>query len=142
VFGERTDEIAARLDECADGADVLIVQGGINDIAQGVAVETAADNLRGMVVRGEELGLEVYLTNVLPWNNGHPQADRPIAELNQAITAIGRDEGVEILDFHDALEQPPGSGLMGAKLTVDGDHPSEAGARILGELVAGELSAD
>ena len=34
VFGERTDEIAARLDQCADGADALIVQGGINDIAQ------------------------------------------------------------------------------------------------------------
>jgi hypothetical protein len=30
---------------------------------------------------------------------------------------------------------------MGAKLTVDGDHPSEAGARILGELVAREVSA-
>ena len=37
VFGERTDEIAARLDSCAAGADVLIVQGGINDIAQASA---------------------------------------------------------------------------------------------------------
>ena len=35
VYGERTDEIAQRLDECAAGAEVLVVQGGINDIAQG-----------------------------------------------------------------------------------------------------------
>jgi lysophospholipase L1-like esterase len=34
VFGEPTAAIAARLRSCARGADVLIVQGGINDIAQ------------------------------------------------------------------------------------------------------------
>ena len=34
VFGERTDQIATRLEECAAGADRLVVQGGINDIAQ------------------------------------------------------------------------------------------------------------
>ncbi len=140
VFGERTDEIAARLDACAEGADVLIVQGGINDIAQGAPLDAAAENLRGMVARGKELGLAVYLTDVLPWNNGHPQADRPIAELNRMIAAIGRDEDVEVLRFHDELEQPPESGLMADKLTVDGDHPSEPGARLLGELVARELS--
>src|SRR5262245_36975420 len=59
VYGERTDEIARRLDRCAAGADVLLVQGGINDIAQGRPVETAADNLRAMVRRGRELGLWV-----------------------------------------------------------------------------------
>src|SRR5687768_2770297 len=46
VNGQRTDEIAARLDAAVDGADVLIVQGGINDIAQGRPVEPAAANLR------------------------------------------------------------------------------------------------
>ena len=38
VYGERTDEIALRLDACAKGAEVLVVQGGINDIAQGYPV--------------------------------------------------------------------------------------------------------
>ena len=42
VFGERTDEIAARLEECARGARTLIVQGGINDIVQGRPVADAA----------------------------------------------------------------------------------------------------
>ena len=46
-----------------------------------------------MVERGQELGLDVYLVNVLPWNNGHPGADAPIAELNRRIAAIGRDAG-------------------------------------------------
>ena len=76
MFGERTDEIAQRFEECTDGADALIVQGGINDIAQARPVSAAADDLRSMVERGEQAGLETYLVDVLPWNNGHPRRRR------------------------------------------------------------------
>ncbi|MGI9020861.1 MAG: SGNH/GDSL hydrolase family protein [Solirubrobacterales bacterium] len=136
VFGERTDEIALRLEECADGADVLIVQGGINDIAQGRPVEDAAGDLRAMVNRGLQAGLDTYLVDVLPWNNGHPGADEPIAELNRAVLKIGEEEDVEVIGFHDALEDPREPGTMRAELTDDGDHPSVAGYRRLGSLVA------
>ncbi|MBA2545538.1 MAG: SGNH/GDSL hydrolase family protein, partial [Solirubrobacterales bacterium] len=78
VFGERTDEIAARLEECADGADGVIVQGGINDIAQRYDVGRAAENLRGIVQEAKALGLPVAITDVLPWNNGYPVADPQI----------------------------------------------------------------
>ena len=65
VFGERTDEIAVRLADCAEGADVLIVQGGINDIAQGLAggpeaglaaAEDAAANIEDMIAAGQGAG--------------------------------------------------------------------------------------
>ena len=139
VFGERTDEIAKRLDDCATGADALIVQGGINDIAQGYPTVQAADHLRTMVVRGRELGLQVFLANLLPWNNGHPQADAAIEELNGLIDRIGADEGVPVLNFNAELADPDRPGLMAAALTSDGDHPSIEGYRRLGELVARKL---
>jgi lysophospholipase L1-like esterase len=141
VFGERTDEIGSRLDACAEGADALVVQGGINDIAQDRPVPVAADHLRGIVARGEDAGLDVYIVDVLPWNNGHPTADRPIAELNRRIAEIGHDLGVPVIGFHDELEDPDAPGTMAAALTADGDHPSVAGYRRLGELVARELAA-
>src|SRR5919202_3879411 len=102
--GERTDEILARLDECAGGADALVVQGGINDIAQGRSVERAAENLRAMVRRGKELGLRVALADVLPWNNGWHDAEPMIRRLNELIAEIARDEDVPLLPFHDTLE--------------------------------------
>jgi lysophospholipase L1-like esterase len=136
VFGQRTDEVAARLDECASGADALIVQGGINDIAQGRSIEYAADDLDRMVGDGLDRDLDVYLVDVLPWNNGHPQADGPIAELNRRIEAIGRERGVPVIGFHDALSDPAEPELMKPALTADGDHPSIAGYRILGERAA------
>src|SRR6476619_1657131 len=57
VYGERTDQIARRLDLVLGGADVLVVQGGINDIAQQRSVEDAARNLASIVERGREEGL-------------------------------------------------------------------------------------
>ncbi len=133
VFGERTDQIALRLDGCAEGADALIVQGGINDIAQGRPVADAAEDLRAMVRSGLDMGLPVALVDVLPWNNGHPAADEPIEQLNRLIERIGVEEGVPVLPFHDTLEDPAEPGVMRADLTIDGDHPSVAGYRLLGE---------
>jgi lysophospholipase L1-like esterase len=130
IWGERTDEIAARFDAAVDGADVLIVQGGINDIAQGRPVEPAAENLRALVERGLALGLPVAVCDVLPWNNGWPRAEPAIRALNELIAAFG----VPVLPFHDTLEDPDLPGRMKAEwCNEDGDHPSIAGYRRLGE---------
>jgi acyl-CoA thioesterase I len=134
VNGQRTDEIAARLDAAVDGADVLIVQGGINDIAQGRPVEPAAANLRSMVRRGKELGLRVAIANLLPWNNGWPDAEAPIRALNRLVDELAAAEGVPVLPFHDTLEDPGLPGRMRDAWVSDGDHPSIEGYRRLGEL--------
>ena len=135
VFGELTDEVAARLDDCAKGAKVLIVQGGINDIAQGRPVEEAARNLRGMVERGRELKLRVALVEVLPWNNGYPAAAGPIRQLNRSIAKIGRDLGVPVYPWYSKLEDPAKPGRMKPEWTIDGDHPSVTGYRRLADEV-------
>jgi len=135
VFGERTDQIAGRLEGCADGADVLVIQGGINDIAQLRRVKAAARNLRGMVVAGKELRLRVALVEVLPWNNGYPGAARKILRLNRLIADIGRDEEVPVFPWYRTLDDPASPGRMKAGWTDDGNHPSVAGYRRLAEVV-------
>ena len=125
----------ARLDACAAGADALIVQGGINDVAQGRPLDRAAANLRAMVRRGKELGLRVAVADVLPWNNGWPDAEPRIRRLNALIAELAREEGVPLLPFHDTLEDPNRPGRMLHDWTdPDGDHPSVAGYRRLGEV--------
>jgi lysophospholipase L1-like esterase len=131
IWGERTDEIAARFDDAVAGADVLIVQGGINDIAQTRAVGWAALQLAAMIERGLALGLQVAVCDVLPWNNGTPAQANAIRELNARIRALG----VPLLPFHETLEDPAQSGRMKDEwCNEDGDHPSVAGYRRLGEL--------
>ena len=113
---------------------MVVIQGGINDIAQGRSVEGAAENLRMMVRRGKELGLPVLLADVLPWNNGWPDADPEIRRLNALVREVAREEGVPLLEFHATLEDPERPGRMREDWTADGDHPSVAGYRRLGEL--------
>jgi lysophospholipase L1-like esterase len=133
VYGQRTDEIARRLGSAVRGASMLVVQGGINDVAQRRSLETAAAHLRAMVRRGLELGLAVALCDLLPWNNGWPGADASIRELNRRIQAICEEEAVPLLPFHDTLQDPGRPGRMREAWTSDGDHPSVEGYRLLGE---------
>jgi len=135
VFGETTAEIARRLDACVRGAGALIVQGGINDIAQGRKVADAARHLEAMVRRGRELGLRVGIVEVLPWTNGHPDADGPIRDLNRRIAAIARGEKVTLYRWYRLLDDPSRPGTLRPELTIDGDHPAPPGYRILGEAI-------
>jgi lysophospholipase L1-like esterase len=134
VGGETTAEIVRRFDDAAADADVLIVQGGINDVVHGLDVEEAAANLRSLVRRAKEVGLGVVVPNVLPWNNGYPDADPKIRRLNELIAALGAEEGVDVLPFYETLEDDDRPGRMREDWTPDGNHPSVSGHRRLGEI--------
>ena len=133
VNGERTDQIAARLNEALSGAEALVVQGGINDVVQRRSVEDAAANLGGMVERAQQLGFRVALADVLPWNNGDERAAHDIVRLNELVRAIADRLGVPLLPFHDTLVDPEQPDRMRADWTDDGNHPSLEGHRLLGE---------
>jgi lysophospholipase L1-like esterase len=134
VGGETTAEIVRRFDDAAADADVLIVQGGINDVVHGLDLEAAAANLRDMVRRAKERGLGVLVPNVLPWNKGYPDADPKIRRLNELIAELGVEEDVEVLPFYETLEDADRPGRMREDWTPDGNHPSVAGHRRLGEI--------
>ena len=133
VYGERTDQIARRLDLVLTGADVLVVQGGINDVVQGRPVEQAAENLGAMLNRGRAAGLAVAVTDVLPWNNGDERTAADIGRLNVLIREVAATWAAALLPFHDTLADPADPTRMGNGLTDDGDHPSIEGHRLLGE---------
>jgi lysophospholipase L1-like esterase len=134
VYGERTDRIAKRLGACAKDADVLVIEGGLEDVIQGRPVAEAGRNLRAMVGRAKKLVPHVQLAEVIPWNNGWPQAAPKIVALNRLIHAIGRDEHVRVLPFYSVLDDPKHPGRTKDAWTADGDNPSVTGYERLGEL--------
>ena len=136
VYGERTDQIAGRLDLVLPDADLLVVQGGINDVVQRRPVEEAARNLEEMLRRGQAAGLSLSVTDVLPWNNGDRRAAEDIGRLNALIRELAATTGATLLPFHDTLADPADPRRMGKGLTDDGDHPSIEGHRLLGRRAA------
>jgi lysophospholipase L1-like esterase len=134
VDGQRTDELAQRLARCADGAQVLVVQGGTDDIAQGRPVASIARNLRAMIRSGKRMGARVVTAEVLPWNSGWPRAASSIRALNRRIHAVARAEDVPVMPWFRALEDPRAPDRMRPELTSDGRDPSVAGHERLGAL--------
>jgi lysophospholipase L1-like esterase len=133
VYGERTDQIAARFVAAVEGADAVVVQGGINDIVQGRPIEGAAQNLMGMVHRARGLGLLVAIADVLPWNNGDRRSAEEITRLNALIKGGACGLEIPLFPFHQTLADPSRPSRMRDDLTDDGDHPSVEGHRLLGE---------
>ncbi len=133
VNTQRTDQIAARFEVAVEGADALIVQGGINDIVQRQPVEEAARNLAGMTERALGLGLRVGIANTLPWNNGDARAAEDIARLNELVATIAAELGASLYPFNETLADPAQPYRMPAEWTDDGNHPSIEGHRLLGE---------
>jgi lysophospholipase L1-like esterase len=129
VYGERTDQIARRLDLVLSGAEVLVVQGGINDVVQRRSVDDAARNIGAMLDLGRAAGLALAVADVLPWNNGDERAAADIVRLDALIGQLG----VTLLPFRDTLADPADPTRMRDGLTDDGDHPSIEGHRLLGE---------
>jgi lysophospholipase L1-like esterase len=100
------------------------------------AVNDAAGNIGRMIDAGRRLGLEVAVAEVLPWNGGYPEAAPYIKRLNRLIDLTARLKGVPVVRFAGALAKPGNRDLMRSRLTADGAHPSIAGYRRLGALVA------
>lgn len=140
VNGERSDEVAARLHTAVDGAKVLIVQCGINDVVQHRPPATTAANLVQMALQARELGLQVAVTEVLPWNNGYPQADHAIRQLNELINASASRTRVPVVPLYRALEDPQRPGRMREDWTEDGNHPSRVAHRRLADAVLQTVS--
>lgn len=134
VNGERTDEIRRRLSEAAAGATAIVVQGGINDIVQGRAIEETAGDLLAMTQQARTLGLSVAVAELLPWNNGGREGVERVNALNALLRRIVTTEGAVMLPFHQSLSDPGHPDRMPSGWTADGNHPSVEGYRRLGEL--------
>jgi hypothetical protein len=137
--GDRTDEIEARFGECTRGADVVVIQGGTNDIAQGRTPATAAVNLREMIQRAKAAGLRTLVTTIPPVNVQYPRWAPEAARLNRQIRVIAQREDVPVIDFFGLLEDPARPGRMPPQLTDDGVHPTVRGYARIGSAAAREL---
>jgi lysophospholipase L1-like esterase len=134
VPGDRTDEIAQRLGSCVQGANGVVIEGGLNDIGQDLTPEVAAANLLGMVRDVKSRGLGVAIADAPPWTRWHPWFDPKVDALNDQIHQIALQEDIPLLPFHETLEDPGQPGVVSAGwLSWDNSHPSVAGYRRLGE---------
>lgn len=114
-------------------AETLVVLAGTNDYALAVPFEETSANLDRIV---QTVGIDDVLIVSVP-----PMAAFPggASEFNQGLEELADAHGWQFVDASSGLVG--GDGRYQEGMTSDGIHPSEQGARVLGEAIAEALQA-
>lgn len=123
INGATTTQILARTDEAlAANPDILVVNGGTNDLARSVPLPMIIENLRAILDRAHDIDTVVIAT--VP-SSRKVSAD----DLNDDIRALAAERGIPVAEFAPLLDRP------GA--TFDGVHPTaRTAARMAAEVAA------
>ncbi len=142
VAGQTTDQMLIRFrqDVIALQAKVVVIQGGLNDVAgvHGVSSEeTVMDNLTSMAELARTNGIQVVLASVLPvcdcFTKGAPRQrwQERISELNELIRKYCAKTGATYLDYYASLADDDD---FRKELTKDGVIPNDEGYKVMARL--------
>ena len=125
------------------GADILVLNGGVNDISQGVSAATAWTSLKAIIDRAVSLGVTVVVGTVTPfkYDGGSWTAEyqTQLESLNTTIAGYCNGTTIRCVDMNAALRDPADDEQFLAAYTDDGLHPNDAGNVVAAALIVGAL---
>jgi lysophospholipase L1-like esterase len=148
ISGQTTAQMLVRFrqDVLALNPEVVVILGGVNDIAENngpTTLEAIEANLQSMVELAELHHVRVVLSSVLPakafpWHPGILPAAK-VAELNAWIAAYCQRSGIVFLDYFPALSD--GARGMFGPFSDDGIHPNGSGYAVMDPLAEKAIAA-
>jgi lysophospholipase L1-like esterase len=147
ISGQSTSQMLLRFreDVIALGPQVVVILGGINDIAGDTGTsspELTLDNLVSMAELARAHGIRPVLSSItpakaIPWNAAMRPAPE-IARANRLIRAYCERNGIAFIDYYSAMAGRDGG--MRPGLSNDGVHPNAAGYAAMEPLAKRALS--
>jgi lysophospholipase L1-like esterase len=136
INGQRSDEILARFqrDVTQTKPDYVIVLAGVNDIYQGVSVESIKNNLLAMYQHSISDGITLVTASVLPYNTASASETTAIRDLNSWIEYTANRLETLFCDTNSAVADPEKRDRL--RSSPDGYHPDVPGYRSMGEALA------
>jgi lysophospholipase L1-like esterase len=112
---------------------------GINDIYQGIELETIFENIRqitGQIAEDND-HTKIYIQSILPVNEdrllAYEQLNIKIYRLNEQLHRFSRENGITFVDLYPEFLNH--SGQLDSSYTYDGVHLSEQGYVLWAELL-------
>jgi acyl-CoA thioesterase-1 len=146
VAGQTTPEMLARFnnDVIASAPGVVVILGGINDIAQyanGV-ITTPPDieSIKAMAAMAQAAGIKVIVCSVMPTN--YNSASDPllasipstVEDFNQQLMALSQASGYLYADYYDAMLAADGT--QNTSLFMDAVHPNATGYAVMWSVLS------
>jgi lysophospholipase L1-like esterase len=142
ISGQTTAQMVLRFrqDVVALEPVAVVILAGTNDIAGNTGpatLEEIESNLAAMTELAQANGIMVLLSSVLPvydypWKPGLAPAPKIVA-LNAWLRQYAATRGATYVDYHTPMADERQG--MKAALAYDGVHPTEAGYRVMADIV-------
>lgn len=123
-WGATTAQMAAAVEPVE--ADVLVILAGTNDVGSGEPAEGTRENLRRIA---DVVGTPRVVLSAVPPIDAAPHL---ATALNVELEDLARDEGWDWVDAPAGLRD---GDRFAPSMASDGLHPTEAGARVLGDAI-------
>lgn len=144
IHGQQTGQMLARFktDVITQSPDYVVIQGGLNDIANGTPLATTENNLQLMYQLSFENGITPVATTVFYANElgelkelGELE-NKEITELDQWIATYSIAHKIPVVLFNATFEDPVTPLKSRADLiSIDGVHPNENGYQLMAKDV-------
>lgn len=110
----------------------LIIMGGINDVICAESFDRISWNLREMIEKAQEAGIEVILG--LPTAVDEPYWEKLIVRIRQWMQEYAREHDLKVINFAAAFYDENGN-LKSELLLADGGHPDINGYQAMFEQI-------
>jgi lysophospholipase L1-like esterase len=118
---------------------VVVIQAGINDAINAVALSVTSANRQAMVEAALAQNIVPVLTTVTPIDGTTAPIRAAIAAINAWTTSYAAANGIAVCDFAATVTDPATGNSWRSGWTSDGTHPTSVGARALGATLAATL---
>lgn len=143
ISGQTTYQFLVRFrsDVVALNPKAVVINGGINDIAQNNYIyneDTTFGNIVSMAEIAKANGIKVILTSLLPSNSCYWRLDikevaDKVASLNARIKEYAQQQGYHYIDYYSQMISQPDRGIISA-YSNDGVHPTIEGYIIMEQI--------
>lgn len=144
IAGQTTNQILARFDTDVININpsVVVIEGGINDIAENKSLydpKQTLTNIKLMAEKANSMNIKIVLSSLLPtdsihWNPNLTEISTKVSELNSQIKAYADERGFIYADLYSKLADSNGKTMM-PEYTIDGVHLSESGYKVIEPII-------
>lgn len=129
ISGDVTDGVLYRLNELTESKPMQIfIMIGVNDLANGVSVDTVLNNYSKIVDRIQKAspGTEIYIQSILPVNDdfdhftSHNKLGEQINTTNKRLESLAEKRGMAYINLYDEMSRADGK--LNPEYTEDGLH--------------------